>query len=830
MAGSTISLQMLDRCSKPAINKSCVASIKVENDNVQVVCNGAKLYIYEQGKRTATCVLPGDCHCWCTTLLNAMTTLICGLEGGRICAINIKDIINKKLPVKATSESDSTEDIFAGLLDDDETKSSSAEDVLILDEGAVILKITNLVNVLTVGGCLFTASITDDNDIMIKVFQQKNDNSYDNKIHFEHTCERIFKCQRSNDMHQCKMYCVESETIGTSCPLPNMVIIKDELFNEIFSPEHNMMGSNIVLIGLPDGTIVTMPFKDVTTFTNTPASNKKILYNLYQPLAFVCAIRVDETRKKEDNLMLLGTEGKLVTIGLKSNSGENITMFQECYIQEPVLSVVKVSPDMLMYSTGNQLLQVHLKRQTSDQKSLSDMLSSNDLGVNQVVAISDVFHNQSQHDSPLGNVFLLTAKGNIAKLRIPEGIIGAPHSASSAGKEIQELLSAINNLATEMSTMKNNSELHNAILVELNKACHLCSERSSSRKQSFPSNAHLNIDDQGNRKELSILCEITNRSLFTMSCGWSFYVTLNGEHDWFSQSGQRNIMFSESIPLKVFHPGETQRLKFNLTEERINLPIDISMAVHFDASNLVAQLDPKQTRMSKVNLHADSISIPLNDMHFDLLDVLQPLTPQYMGNSFNVAKFFQTNSGTYKANTKNDDWMKKSNPKFQHVGAENVSIVLHFKTFNLCQIIASEGDLNYEKVFRWLLPATHLVPPGVCVNQATMTTESPKGFRVIFMLSMKGEEVSITLKSDQLQVLSHVVMAIHLKMMSCLQQSTSKPFTSDEFETKINNLKEICDEIEILKSRIPEGTSQTHSQQDVNEQMKIYVKARSQLI
>ncbi|XP_033111806.1 uncharacterized protein LOC117112757 [Anneissia japonica] len=854
--------ELIDQCSSPVVNRSSITSVKVGKHFVNVVGNGNTLiYFYKQKKRMVIYKLPGKLLCCCIAIINKKKTLICGLEDGKICAINLKDVIKHKKR-KHVVKSDSSEDIFAGLLECEtapcvpETNSSNSDDVLELDENSVVLKVKNLVELLIIGSYLFTAS-TEGDTILISPFQlkatpddmkEKKDSSC---IYFEklHGSERIFKYQSSPsiDMHQCtKMYCVVSETIATAHQFHKAVVIKDELFNEIFGTEYNILESCMILVGFPDGAIFTLPFKDVGNFTKAQVSTGNCLYNIRQPLASICAIIRDNTHKQQvgDTLVLLGKEGKLLLIGLKKDDVTLRTVFKECYVQEPVQAAVQITSSMLLYSTRKELLQLHFNSQESDREIISDSFSLYDLGITQVVALSEMYYDRSEDDANIGNVFVLTSGGKIGNVQNPDGIVSTtcPDSAGSTGEKIQGLLLAINNLAAEMEAIKNNSHIHNTILLELNKACHVASELTSPNKihSSLLCDANLQVDAQGTSKQLSVICSVANQNTFTMSFGWSFHIMIIGEHDWFSHSNQPHAVICKSIPLSVFHPGERRELKVNLTVANICLPIDITSAVHFDASNLVEKLNLKETVVTEINLHNSSIIVPVTSLHFDILDVLKPMTLPVAGNSFNTTTtgLFQPKYGSPKASAGTVGWMMESlqslakfkPPAKEPVISDNLTINLRFKTINICHLIDSKDGLNYEKFFRWLLPsATNHLPSGALTNQVAMSVISPEGYQVTFTLSIK-EETTITLQTKHIQAVCQVVMAVHLKMKNCLQRIQNQDFILEEIHERVKNLKEICDTLEEYKSTRPSSSNvQAPSQHDIQELMQIYIKARSHL-
>ncbi|KAF7659566.1 hypothetical protein LDENG_00296530 [Lucifuga dentata] len=443
------------------------------------------------------------------------------------------------------------------------------------------------------------------------------------------------------------------------------------LFRLTFGVDVALAKSPVILCGLPDGRLYSLPLRP-------PGSRLRLLHSLEQPVVFVGASIVMETAPGHARcLIAVGEMGRVVLIktceGGPEEGGKQVGFTEGC-VPGPV-GCGCVDERCLYYSTGSDLLVlelsegsdqagagrgdeavVHHEETSSERVALQSPLS---LNVCRVTALTRPTHNTAAGEV---QVLGLTATGQLKRITLPvrrEGA-GLPRIPSASGRSIRDLLSAIGDVCERASALKSTIKSKNQILRHLNHVLNVSFLLlASSSEEGQPPIQEKPITCQAmtgwsrllQKDSLNLTCVLDNASPYVLERGWTLSITvfpLSCSHGAGGGSSSRNFSF----PFLNLHPGEKLEVSLPLSAEGdTSFPVKVSCSLVFSLKSLLGEDEAART----LDLQSRHVSLALTTLTVDWLDALQVDRPfQDTSITNNIQAFLSTRQVRWSGRTEGE--------------------------------------------------------------------------------------------------------------------------------------------------------------------------------
>ncbi|KAG7506602.1 Fanconi anemia core complex-associated protein 100 [Solea senegalensis] len=406
--------------------------------------------------------------------------------------------------------------------------------------------------------------------------------------------------------------------------------LESVLFKLLFGVDAALAKSPVVLCGLPDGRLCSLPLR-------LPGSRLRVLHSLEQPVVFVGASVVTETAPGHAQcLVAVGEQGRVLLMKTENpEGGDRAAGFLETCVPGPAVCG-SVDKQHLYYSTGSDLLMLDLsekssgregqeKNEESFRKSSAVVHSPTGLKVCRVSALAGPARDAT------GGVQLLSlsVRGQLQKILLPEERKDlSSHPSAQVCRSAGDLLSAIGDVCERVSALKTAIKSKNQILKHLNQVLNI----------SFLLIEDANTEDQPPKQEkqirchtrtrwsrllqkdsLNLTCVLENSSSFILERGWTLSITVFPVSSSLT-AGKESSSTNFSFPFHNLCPGETLDVSLPLAAAGdASFPMRVSCSLLFSLSSLLGE----QEVTHLPGLQSSCISLPLNTLTVDWLHVLQ---------------------------------------------------------------------------------------------------------------------------------------------------------------------------------------------------------------
>ncbi|XP_038591881.1 Fanconi anemia core complex-associated protein 100 [Micropterus salmoides] len=403
------------------------------------------------------------------------------------------------------------------------------------------------------------------------------------------------------------------------------------LFKLLFGIDAALANSPVILCGLPDGGLCSLPLRP-------PGSRLRVLHSLEQPVVFVGAYVAKETGPgRAQCLVVVGEQGRMVLIktdkGGPEGGGHKAGFTERC-IPGPVMCGC-ADTNCFYYSTGSDLLGLDLSEGSSGRegqerdaetssKTGAALQSPTNLNVCGVIALAEPTCNTAVQ------LLGLSVSGQLQRITLPVRREDARLSkvpSTQPGRSVRDILSAIGDVCERASALKTTIKSKNQILGHLNQVLNI----SFLLKASTNSDGHIPIPEKPIRchamtkwsrllqeDSLNLTCVLDNSSLYVLEGGWTLSITVFPLSCSLS-AGEESSSTNFSFPLHSLHPGETLEVSLPLAAAGdTSFPMTVSCSLIFSLSSLLGE-----EASNLPGSLGSCISLPLNTLTVDWLHALQ---------------------------------------------------------------------------------------------------------------------------------------------------------------------------------------------------------------
>ncbi|XP_077977044.1 Fanconi anemia core complex-associated protein 100-like [Glandiceps talaboti] len=615
--------------------------------------------------------------------------LWCCTVDGKLYNIKVNNYLTKKKrkqrntaysKTEDTEQNTSNQDIFTGLLSDDDLDldiEMMSEKVIEIGHENMCMDVGKIEAVMPYANYIITlgkqsqgwcVAIYELNNTDSHVLQEKTNIfrtviPYDKKRYTKPSTASPDACNE-----KCLLMCAISGDMAEEITVfsKQMLIVDCELFSLLFGADRSLLDCLVILVGLPHGRIVYIPIKNISQSSdlNFDLAGKVQslphvwiqsglalfpLYNIEESVINIHGLNLPNertaelqeaaNRKRDDHcsnaIVLVGEGGKIVVI----HHWKGHLDFTEYIMSGPVTSSsLSQTGYTLLCSTPTDLYSVYLvdlennrmaKMQDDESQHntlLPSVLTPTGRGVSRIIGIT----NNANSDEN-GNIHLSAIKNNgqIIGVTIEIGNHGddpiLAMSSSTAGQKMKEALTGINNMVDKLSDMREKSDLQNTVLTELNHAAHIvCCVESGNKKDNsesqFACSAVVNTQDRGHKYQYGVTLNLQNNSHKTLNFAWTWLVYCQANEDNTIQT------YSKAVSLNQFHPGSFVEMYIALVGNDVQLPVNIIHYLHFNIQRLLDNMSTKEDPIkSNINITKTAVCLGIGSSCIDVLHFITPL-------------------------------------------------------------------------------------------------------------------------------------------------------------------------------------------------------------
>nr|XP_002732199.1 PREDICTED: Fanconi anemia-associated protein of 100 kDa-like [Saccoglossus kowalevskii] len=567
----------------------------------------------------------------------------------------------------------SNQDIFAGLLSDDEKMnvkdaedaddddieiSVSTEYVIMVEEKDLFMEARNINAILPLQGHIIVCSY-ERNDIIVSVYRGKVD-GMERKDTNAFLLYRTFISLKQtlggglNEVASQTLYTPRNRNCILVCSMPSSVdkprvhsekilFLEPSYFSMLFGPENCLTDCPVILMSTPDGRIFYLPMKNLKN--DIPAGGFSLpifpLYNMEERLMnihdmYLHSPKMDAVTTEEapsNALVLVGNSGKIVII---SNQKGRLN-FKVYNVRGPVLcSSVHCTSQLLVYCTQSNTYIARITNANScDARNsskfnshaalLPNVLTPVDTGI---CGVLDVICTNTGHEAGSVHLSALKHNGQVVKITMKTGNheddITTYTTAAIAGQKIKELLSLISSVSEKLVEQNTKIDTVNCALEELNQAAHIACTINDGSVDSLESGFKCvvvpYVKDRGCTCEYGVTIKLTNDSPWILTSSWCWIICIQDRQVW-SEGTAKQI--TKSVHFNHLQPGDFHEIDIPLDcddDVQFSLPITVSSYLHFNTLQVMERLDINAAfPESDITLSENGICLQLST---DMLDVL----------------------------------------------------------------------------------------------------------------------------------------------------------------------------------------------------------------
>lgn len=645
---------------------------------------------------------------------------------------------------------------------------SSSPAELKIPSNSLVIREEGVLSVLPVGSLLVTLSRRETSWLLTVYNTKEQSGCYELRGSFRLPVVSAGVEEKTATERSPVMICIYLSDAETSSSHRH-VHLEPTLFKLLFGIDAALIKSPVILCGLPDGRLCSLPLR-------LPGMCLRALHSLEESVMFVGASVVKETDPGHTLcLVAVGEHGRVVVIKTcKGATEEDVKQvsFAEGCVPGPVTSAC-VDKHHLYFSTGSDLLSLNLSEELggkagqifneeSTSKTSYNLQSPISLNVCRLIALGRPTYNTAGEVELLG----LSVKGQLQKMTLPVGrgdTGSSTHLYTQRGRSVRDLLSAIGDVCERASVLKTAIKSKNHILQHLTQVLNvsfLIMDSTDTVKPSVRCHATARWNRLLQKDSLHLMCVLENSSPYYLEQGWTLSVTvfpLSCSDSSQEQSSSTNYSF----PFCNLHPGQTFEVTLPLTAAGdASFPITVSCVLVYSLTTL---LEEKQLAgLSKEQ--SSTISLPLNTLTVDWLHALQLNTP---GTDRNLTSQSKINTLADTVQTFLKSRRMRANDKGE--GEENKHYSVSVKVSSDL-LYSSDVELKARTspavtLLDWLLSERHR---GVtryqwdrgAPNRTVLHAQGPNGHLVKLMVKEVDLGIEESLKVIEVQVESRSLVAV----------------------------------------------------------------------
>uniref|UniRef100_A0A4W5QRP7 FA core complex associated protein 100 n=1 Tax=Hucho hucho TaxID=62062 RepID=A0A4W5QRP7_9TELE len=443
---------------------------------------------------------------------------------------------------------------------------------------------------------------------------------------------------------------------SSSSPGIKHFLLEPLLFKLLFGVDAALINSPMILCGLPDGRLCSLPL----LLPGRPGPHVRVLHSMEQPITFIGT--TTGTHDGPKCLVAVGQWGRVVLVrtceGGPEEGGKVAALTEGC-VSGPVVCVC-AGMEGLYYSTGSDLLALdlpgvreaspkpeeslvvgHGERQGQGQamvrhRESAALQSPVSLNVCRVIALAGPSHNASG----IVQLVALSLRGRLQRLTLPKGTEagGVPRlPLSQVGQRVRDLLAAIGDVCERASVLKSTIQSKNHSLRHLNQVLNVCClllANQNSGEQLPVSNKPIRCHVVAKwsrllqRDSLNLTCVLDNSSPYVLERNWTFCVRvrpLSYPHP----AGGDITSQTFSFPFQKLEPGGRMEVSLPLTTAGdTSFPVTVSCSLTYSLQSLLgseelSRLLANGEPASRLGLEGGWVSLALDTLTVDWLDTLQ---------------------------------------------------------------------------------------------------------------------------------------------------------------------------------------------------------------
>ncbi|XP_054448920.1 Fanconi anemia core complex-associated protein 100 [Pteronotus mesoamericanus] len=437
---------------------------------------------------------------------------------------------------------------------------------------------------------------------------------------------------------------------------PGGFTLEGALFGVLFGADATLLGSPVVLCGLPSGQLCWVALRTLVTSRSAPGDPKalvRILHHLEEPVIFIGALRTEPPSEDVEDaccdcLVALGHRGRALAVKARwDEAGVLVPELREHRLLGPVLCAACGGGGRLYHSTPSSLCEVVLARGSAPGLSegadvrpespggLPAALCPAGLSVCGVVALA------VSPWSPGGGpeLLALSARGRLLACRLAqssETLWAAGGTVADPHRKVKDLLLSISSVSERASSLKKAIDQRNKALTCLNEAMNVSCALLSSREGPRP--ISCTTATAWSRRELqdvlTATCLLENSSGSPLGRGWVLCIqVLPGSLA--SDPDAAGSAATYTVPVGQLGPGGRREVTLTLGPSEdgvLDLPMTVSCALFCSlAEALGGALDPWGSfrdapaggRPPSTPAEPGGICLPLGEHTVDMLQCLR---------------------------------------------------------------------------------------------------------------------------------------------------------------------------------------------------------------
>ena len=433
----------------------------------------------------------------------------------------------------------------------------------------------------------------------------------------------------------CSVCCEDSST--GSCD----VRLHPDLFSKLFGYEMKLSGSPILIIGCQSGHIFYSSAFDIGAVDSKGAYEPHpfpIMYSLGQPVQSIHTVYLPENesdsllydlpglsspRRIPNALVLIGHLGKIVvcTVG---DPSQRLPLYTEFHVPGPIISSMLVKNHSLFYSTLSEICVVCLEESCikrniaeTNREQLVIIPESNFRLPSKVVSLSEgvILLDTLGASSETCELACLSLGGTLSRCKTKTCTHWAIEvDDNKLAGHLKDCIASLEVASSQLVELNKKRDKENNTLTELSRALTTLrdvandSKSKGSRAGPFQISYFPNYESIGVRfHKPCVDVRIAYSGAMPLSKGWSLLIQNH------ITEKSVNSTFSQLVPIAGLQLGELTTMVG--LEGFGQLNHTISLYLHYDASHLVG-----------ATTTSTSVSLPLSEQSFDLIDFLLPST------------------------------------------------------------------------------------------------------------------------------------------------------------------------------------------------------------
>ncbi|XP_013782298.1 Fanconi anemia core complex-associated protein 100-like, partial [Limulus polyphemus] len=264
-----------------------------------------------------------------------------------------------------------------------------------------------------------------------------------------------------------------SHTLDSSVVRGSSLEMQQDLYSSLFGPDSALLGSSVILIGLPDGRVISWTMT-AGERVRQKETNINLVCDLEQPVVgiFLTSLVKSDAQKPGDCLLMVGKQGKIVLVRIYGSGSLN---FSFIHIPSPVCSkALQVKDNIILHTADKQVWISELK--TTDCVEVTTRKT----GISGVHVLK-----LTELNAQPAIVWCLLEHGSLVLMKWSDLLVSRKSQSSEVGLSLEKSLHSIHECSQNMQDIQLKLEWQEQLLTQLGIAASLFF--SGSKSETFPS-------------------------------------------------------------------------------------------------------------------------------------------------------------------------------------------------------------------------------------------------------------------------------------------------------------------------------------------------------